>query len=184
MATWKYRSRHIPALRVSTVAAGVLISLGGCAAGGSPSPTLSVSPVPPPTAQSSESVSTTSDSPTTQPTTAGQPAAAVLYGCDMQPVTKPTEFTLLCGDGGAWLQNLTWTGWGLPVASATGELLENDCSPDCAEGTAVPYPATVTLTNLNNGIYTAMNISAPQEPDGGGEFRVDQSGPVTASVPH
>lgn len=116
----------------------------------------------------------------TAATTRPVAAPAVLHGCDGQPVRSPATFTLACGDGKIGLGSLVWSGWGRPTATATGKYLAVGCVPDCASGTEVPYAATVTVTGLNGGSYTAMRISAPQAPDPAPAYRLDPEGPVEA----
>jgi hypothetical protein len=58
---------------------------------------------------------------------------------------KPATIVLACGDGDAWLGNLTWTSWTPTTATATGSYTHNTCIPDCAQGTFVSTPATVRL---------------------------------------
>ncbi len=102
----------------------------------------------------------------------------MVYGCDQQPVAQPARYVLKCGDAGETLVNLTWSDWGRPTASATGQEVVKDCTPDCASGASVPYPVTVTITGLNSNIYTAMHVSAPLAPSPAEDFVIDLSGPV------
>lgn len=104
--------------------------------------------------------------------------AAVIYGCDSQPVARPADFLLLCGDGGETLVNLTWSAWGRTSASATGQLVVKSCTPDCADGASIPYVATVTVSGLSGDTYTKMHISAPKAPVPAQNFAVDTEGPV------
>jgi hypothetical protein len=59
---------------------------------------------------------------------------------------RPTSLPLVCSDGTAGLENLTWSHWGrnittsspgqaIPSATATGtgEFVLNDCKPNCAD---------------------------------------------------
>ncbi|HEY6497746.1 MAG TPA: hypothetical protein VIZ43_31075 [Trebonia sp.] len=72
---------------------------------------------------------------------------------------QPTSLLLVCSDGTAGLQNLTWSHWGhnvttsspgqaVPSATATGtgEFFLNDCNPNCAQGHDQTYPVKVTLS--------------------------------------
>jgi hypothetical protein len=59
---------------------------------------------------------------------------------------KPTQIVLACGDGNGVAQNLTWTRWDSQGALGSGDLNQNDCTPDCAEGHFVQYPATFRLS--------------------------------------
>jgi hypothetical protein len=70
---------------------------------------------------------------------------------------RPTSLLLVCSDGTAGLENLTWSHWGhfiatgpagglLPNATGTGEFFLNDCRPNCAQGHDHTYPVRVTLS--------------------------------------
>jgi hypothetical protein len=71
---------------------------------------------------------------------------------------RPTSLLLVCSDGTAALENLTWSHWGhnittsssggavpAPTATGTGEFFLNDCNPNCAQGHDQTYPVQVTL---------------------------------------
>jgi len=61
-----------------------------------------------------------------------------------------------------------------------GTLTENDCKPDCADGTDVSEPATVTLSKLKSiggdELYTQMTIT-PAPPN------VHRLEPITRTLP-
>ncbi len=161
------------------VAAAVLASLSGCSRSGA-APTAGATP-----SAASPGMSVATAQPTRTPgavvtATPSAVSAAVVYGCDEQPVSSPATFTLACGDGKVSLGNLVWSNWGQPTASATGKYLAVSCVPNCASGTEVPYTATVTVGGLSNGSYTVMHISAPQAPSPTSAYRLDARGPVEA----
>jgi hypothetical protein len=71
---------------------------------------------------------------------------------------RPAPLLLVCSDGTAGLQNLTWSHWGhnvtsgspgkvIPSATATGtgEFVLNTCNPNCAAGHHATYPVQVIL---------------------------------------
>ena len=62
---------------------------------------------------------------------------------------KPTEI-IDSGDGTGTVKNLVWTGWGSPVAHATGTQEVVSCNPSCATGKTQSYPATVTVEGLTS----------------------------------
>lgn len=79
---------------------------------------------------------------------------------------RPTSLLLVCSDGTAGLQNLTWSHWGhnittgspgqaVPSATATGtgEFFLNDCNPNCAQGHDQTYPVRVTLSVVYSSPY-------------------------------
>jgi hypothetical protein len=127
-------------------------------------------------------VTVTATSPRATPSSQGAASSAapevVIYGCGGQPVGQPAGFVLLCGDGGESLQSLTWSGWGGPTTTATGQLRENTCIPDCATGGSHSYSATVTVSSLTGGLYTSMHINAPSAPDPSLDFRLGLTGPT------
>ena len=124
----------------------------------------------------------TTTPPRTTPTSRGGSSAAatkvVIYGCDGQPVSQATTLILACGDAGAALQSLAWTGGGGPAATATGLLRQNTCVPNCAAGGSVSYPATVTVSGLTRGRYTSRHVNAPGAPTPSSDFRLGLNGPV------
>ena len=112
-------------------------------------------------------VSATSPAPATQP---------VIYDCVGHPVVAPSVIVLACADGGLGLRNLSWSGWGQATAQASGDAWQNTCTPNCAQGTLVYTPATVTVSALSGGRYTWMQISDPQKPDLSHGFPLTVSG--------
>ncbi len=65
-----------------------------------------------------------------------------------QASVKPTSIVLACGDGNTGTEDLVWTSWTQTDASATGEVWENNCIPDCADGTIEVYPASFSLSDV------------------------------------
>jgi hypothetical protein len=100
-------------------------------------------------------------------TTAAASGAAppVIYDCQGHPVVAPSEIVLACADAGIGIKKLTWSGWGHATASASGNAWQNTCNPNCAQGTFIYTPATVTVSAFSGGRYTYMQISDPQQPD-------------------
>jgi hypothetical protein len=73
-------------------------------------------------------------------------ARMVVFDCPGQPaMVRPHEFVLACADGNAYFSNLSWTSWTPRLASASGRLVENDCTPTCVAGHFHSYPALVIL---------------------------------------
>jgi len=74
------------------------------------------------------------------------PVRIVVFDCPGQPArVRPSTFIVTCADGGIQFDKLSWTSWTPGLASATGTLEENDCTPDCAGGHFHAYPALVIL---------------------------------------
>jgi hypothetical protein len=79
--------------------------------------------------------------------TAIAPVRMVAFDCPGQsaPLVKPKTFILTCADANSDLGKLSWTSWTPSLASATGKLEVNDCTPYCAAGHFHAYPAVVVF---------------------------------------
>ena len=64
------------------------------------------------------------------------------------PVHKPSSIVIMCGDGGIFIDKITWKTWSAQGAIGTGTWGENLCDPICAEGEIVYAPVKVSLSNL------------------------------------
>jgi hypothetical protein len=60
------------------------------------------------------------------------------------------------GDSQNIVTGISWSSWGPDQAVGNGTWTYNDCVPDCASGSTTPYPATITLSNPANGMYTTL----------------------------
>jgi len=90
-----------------------------------------------------------------------QPVAhAVVVDCGAPPTSSPTSLVLTCADAGVTLTDLSWKGWGMPVATGHGVLNVNGCVPDCASGVTTSYKdVTVALGDLRDGrYYTKLSV--------------------------
>lgn len=61
---------------------------------------------------------------------------------------RPGDIVIACADGGLGVEKLTWTRWGTITATGHGELYENLCQPNCAEGKFGTYPVLVRLSRV------------------------------------
>jgi hypothetical protein len=68
------------------------------------------------------------------------------WNCLMTGQVRPARIVLACGDGNAVAENLTWLKWNSKAAVGMGKLNQNDCAPDCAQGTFHLYPARFVLS--------------------------------------
>jgi hypothetical protein len=75
-------------------------------------------------------------------TDAAAAGAPVLVSCQGRAQTRPASFVLACADAGDVLTGLRWASWA-QQAFGTGTEKINDCTPDCADGTFIGYPALV-----------------------------------------
>ncbi len=64
------------------------------------------------------------------------------------PDQEPEAITITCGDGGQYIDGITWNKWDLTGAEGTGTYHVNDCSPNCAEGNFLSTQVKVELSNL------------------------------------
>ena len=58
----------------------------------------------------------------------------VTYDCSHVKV-EPRQILFACGDGAFYSDHLHWRKWHPRRAVGEGEFHQNDCRPDCAEGT-------------------------------------------------
>ena len=68
-----------------------------------------------------------------------------MVGCSGQQQTRPSSFVLTCADANDALTALHWVSWANNQAFGTGTEKVNTCTPDCADGKLVSYPALITL---------------------------------------
>ena len=69
------------------------------------------------------------------------------WDCEI-PTYKPESIIIYCGDGGAYIDKITWNNWSKKGARGIGEYHRNLCEPNCADGKLVHAPVTVRLTEL------------------------------------
>ena len=69
------------------------------------------------------------------------------WDCE-KPEYKPETIMIYCGDGGAYVDKITWKSWNQDGAEGTGEYYKNLCKPDCADGEIVHAPVKVSLSDL------------------------------------
>ena len=84
---------------------------------------------------------------TTAPASARAAAqrGAVVVNCLGQQQTRPLSFVLTCADANDALSGLHWVSWASSQAFGTGTEVVNSCTPDCADGKLVSYPALIAL---------------------------------------
>jgi serine/threonine protein kinase len=162
-------------------AAGIAIALSrhpptvaASAATGKPATSAPVTSAPRTSARSS---APTTPSPTPSPTASTTPAPVLSAtvcthpydGCGNGYLTtmqvRPPDI-YISGDGSLYIKGIAWYGWGYATATGYGILEQNDCKPDCAEGTYYGVAAQITLSVLlryGSGppAYAKMVISAP-----------------------
>ncbi|MFF4325061.1 serine/threonine-protein kinase [Streptomyces sp. NPDC001591] len=136
-----------------------------------------VEPTPP--APEPSAIPEPSEQAPTTVTTRSSTRPASIMSCFGDYLEEPESILLHCGDGKGTLKGLTWSDWGLSTAHASGQEWMVICRPNCANGSEVHYPTTVTLTGLVGGRYTTMQIRTPQSPYGPvSRYRLDSNGPT------
>ena len=81
-----------------------------------------------------------------RPVADSAPAHIVVLDCPGESgQVKPKTFILTCADGYVYLDKLAWTSWTSALASASGTLVENDCTPTCVGGHFHRYPVLTVL---------------------------------------
>jgi hypothetical protein len=71
--------------------------------------------------------------------------STVVVDCSGQRQTRPSSIILTCADANDALTTLHWVSWAVSQAFGTGTEKVNTCTPDCADGKFVSYPALITL---------------------------------------
>ena len=75
------------------------------------------------------------------------PTQVLTWDCEF-PEFKPESIMLYCGDGGAYIDKITWKSWSQDGAEGAGEYYKNLCKPDCAQGKIVHAPVNIRLSEL------------------------------------
>jgi hypothetical protein len=89
--------------------------------------------------------------------------ALVDANCYSVGQVKPSQIVLACGDGNAVALGLTWSAWTGQGAQGVGYLKQNTCTPDCAAGVFVNYPAhfalSETVSAAGRAYFTRVTIT-------------------------
>lgn len=68
-------------------------------------------------------------------------------GCGYGYSQKPSSITLTCGDGGMYLDQITYSAWDPTSAQGSGIYFENNCDPECASGKMIETKVSISLKN-------------------------------------
>lgn len=99
---------------------------------------------------------------------AQKPLPSVLQ-CTGKAQSKPTSYVLACADYNSELLKIRWTSWTSQTATATATYSFNDCTPYCAAGKFVSFPATVRLSSphsTKSGLLFSSARIIYKEPSG------------------
>lgn len=79
-------------------------------------------------------------------TPAINPSQVFTWDCEIS-VQKPEAITFTCADGNMYVEEIDWSRWDSKSATGTGKYTTNTCDPNCAEGTFISTPVSITLSN-------------------------------------
>jgi hypothetical protein len=84
-----------------------------------------------------------------------KPAASAaphrLADCAGKPQLRPSEVAVRCADNSLTADHLTWSGWGTPVATATGVAVINTCEfQECHTGAYATYHVVLVVSGALN----------------------------------
>jgi hypothetical protein len=107
--------------------------------------------------------------PAAGPTVVRTAVRTVVLDCPGLPaLVRPKTYILTCADGYVQLDRLAWTSWTPGLASATGTLIKNTCTPSCVAGHFRSYPVLVILwgkaavkNHPGEHCYTRMTLIYP-----------------------
>jgi hypothetical protein len=80
------------------------------------------------------------------------PVGGPTMAIDGMSVIKPAVIAF-SADGGNVPRNLVWSEWGTGTANAQGIIGLDNCDPDCAQGSVLTVPVTISVTDLYNNTY-------------------------------
>jgi hypothetical protein len=71
------------------------------------------------------------------------PYQVFINDCGVGDSQQPLQITLMCADGGMYLDEIKWTTWTSKQATGRAVYSKNTCKPDCASGKMERFPVTV-----------------------------------------
>ena len=109
------------------------------------------------------------------PAAASVSVQTVVLDCPGLPaLVRPKTYILSCADGYVQLDKLSWTSWTPGLASATGTLIKNTCTPSCVAGHFRSYRVLVVFwgqaavkNHPGQQCYTRMTLIYPGAPPNG-----------------
>jgi hypothetical protein len=137
---------------------GTAVVLAACSIGPVPVSAPINAPISAPQAATTAPPTTSDTGRTSTPTTVtsvrtvlaapNSSGSAVIYVEQMDsngPETKPNEFNFYEHTS---MDGIVWSSWGGPSAQGDGELSDDDCNPDCADGHDDKYDAHIVLSDI------------------------------------
>jgi hypothetical protein len=93
---------------------------------------------------------------------------------------RPMQITIECRSGMFYAAHLRYRKYGGATASATAELVQNNCLPNCTDGMAIESPGTIKLTHVQSCdgrlyyeriAWTLLESSGQPSPHGSGTIK-------------
>lgn len=105
------------------------------------------------------------------------PPDGVAWIFDCGPlVSEPSSLVIACADANFRLADLRWHAWGSRTATATGNAVVNDCTPNCAAGRFHSYRVAVSAGTLRTcgraRYYARLTVDFPGARPAGMKRRV------------
>jgi hypothetical protein len=63
---------------------------------------------------------------------------------------RPVQITIECHSGKFYAAHIRYRKYGGATASATAELVQNNCLPNCTDGMAIESPGTIKLSRVQS----------------------------------
>lgn len=95
------------------------------------------------------------------------PPPVTLGYCGSDPQVRPDVVLVVCDTNDITAENLTWSDWGMPTASARGSAVVDLCSYEaCASGNYVSVPIEITVSKVmrcarNARAYSTLRYMFP-----------------------
>jgi hypothetical protein len=74
-----------------------------------------------------------------------QDGTPVVINCSQPPQVKPEHIILTCADATLAVDKIIWNSWTVDGATGHGVQFQDNCVPNCAQGSAAYTPVTITL---------------------------------------
>jgi len=80
------------------------------------------------------------------------PGRTYIVDCQGELEYKPKEIVFACGDGGVYIDKITWSKWNMNRAIGRGTLNYNSCEPNCGAGNVLTYKVRLRLNQPAKGL--------------------------------
>ena len=118
------------------------------------------------------------------------PPPVTLGYCGSSPQVRPDVVLVVCYTNDITAENLTWSDWGMPTASAKGSAVVDLCSYEaCASGNYVTVPIEMTVSKIvacakNARAYSTLRYVFPDgSPCKGVPAAVNSTGDLGQDLP-